>query len=53
MFMLNSNQPIKVANLPTLAHQSMLSGALMIEMVKNSFCESKKKFGCLIKRGTF
>ena len=31
----------------------MLNGAIMIEMVNNSFSESKKNFGRLIKRGTF
>ena len=42
MFMLNSNKPIKVAHLQKLANQSMLRGALVIEMVKISFSESKK-----------
>ena len=40
MLMLNSNEPIKVAHLQKLANQSMLNGALVIEMVKNSFSES-------------
>ena len=53
MFMLNSNEPIKVAHLQKLANQSMLNGALVIETVSNSFTESKKNFGRLIKRGTF
>ena len=43
MFMLNSNEPIKVAHLEKLANQSMLNGALAIEMVKNSFNESMVK----------
>ena len=51
--MLNSNEPIKVAHLQNLANQSMLKGALVIEMVNNSFSESKKNFGRLRKRGTF
>ena len=51
--MLNSNEPIKVAHLQNLANQSMLKGALVIEMVNNSFSESKKNFGCLRIRGTF
>ena len=51
--MLNSNEPIKVAHLPKLANQSILNGALVIEMVYNSFNESKKNSGRLIKRGTF
>ena len=37
MFMLNSNDPIKVAHLQKLANQSMLNGTLVIEMVSNSF----------------
>ena len=36
MFMFNLNEPIKVAHLQKLANQSMLNGALAIEMV-NSF----------------
>ena len=40
MFMLNSNEPIKVAHLQKLTKQSMLNGALVIEMVSNSFSES-------------
>ena len=50
--MLNSNEPIKVAHLQKLANQPMLNGALVIEIVSNSFSESKKNFGCLRKRGT-
>ena len=53
MFMLNSNEPIKVAYLRKLATQSMLNGALIIEMVNNSFNESKNNFGRLAKLGTF
>ena len=37
MFMLNSNEPIKVAHLEKLANQSMLNGALVED---NSFSES-------------
>ena len=40
MFMLNSNEPIKVAHLQKLTNPSMLNGALVIEMVNNSFSES-------------
>ena len=40
MFMLNSNEPIKVAHLPKLTNKSMLNGALGIEMVNNFFSES-------------
>ena len=50
MLMLNSNEPIKVAHLQKLANQSILNGALEIEIVNNSFSESKKS---LDKRGTF
>ena len=53
MFMLHLNEPIKVAHLQKLTSQSMLNGALVIEMVNNSFSESKKNFGRLIKRETF
>ena len=53
MFMLISNEPIKVADLQKLANQLMQNGALVIQMVNNLFSESKKDFGCLIKRGTF
>ena len=40
--MFNSNEPIKVAHLQKLANQSLLNGALVMEMVNNSFRESKK-----------
>ena len=40
MFMLNSNEPIKVARLQKLTNQSMLNGALVIEMVNNFFSKS-------------
>ena len=54
MFMLISNEPIKVADLQKLANQLMLNGALVIGMVNNSsFSESKKNFGRLIKQETF
>ena len=52
MFMLNSKEPIKVAQLRKLANESMLNGALVIEMVNNSFSESNKNFDRLIKQGT-
>ena len=51
--MLISNEPIKVADLQKLANQLMKNGALVIEIVNNSFRESKKNFGRLIKPGTF
>ena len=49
MFMLNSNEPINVAHLQKLVNQSILNGALVIEMVYNSFNESEKNFGRLIR----
>ena len=44
MFMLNSNEPIKVADLQKLANRSMLNDAFVIEMENNSFNKSKKNF---------
>ena len=40
MLMLKSNEPIKVAHLQKLTNQSMLNGALVTEMVNNSFSKS-------------
>ena len=37
MFMFNSNEPIKVAHLQKLANQSLLNGALVMEIANNSF----------------
>ena len=51
MFMLNSNEPINVTHLQKLVNQSMLNGALVIEMVNNSFSVNKKSFGNLRKYG--
>ena len=53
MFMLNPNEPIKVAHLQKLANQSVLNDALVIEMVNNSFSERKRNYGPLITRGMF
>ena len=39
--------------LTSKVRQSMLNGALMIEMVNNSFSESKKIFSRLRRRGKF
>ena len=50
MVMVISNESIKIANLPKLANQSMVNGALVIEMISNSFSESKKNFGRVMKR---
>ena len=46
MLMFNLNEPVKVAHLQKLTNQSMLNGALAIEMANNSFSR-------LIKRETF
>ena len=51
--MFETDEPIKFAHLQKLANQSLLNGALVMEMVNNSFSESKKNFGCLIKRKKF
>ena len=51
--MFNSNEPIKVAHLQKLANQSLLNGALVMEIVNNSFSERKKNFSRLIKRKRF
>ena len=53
MFISHLNEPIKAGHLQKLANQSRLNGALVIEMVSNSFSERKKAFGLLIKRETF
>ena len=53
MFTFNPNEPIKVAQLQKLANQSILNGTHVIEMVNNSFSESKKNFSRLKKRETF
>ena len=53
MFMFNSNEPIKVAHLQKLAYQTLLNGALVMQIVNNSFSESKKNFSRLIKRKKF
>ena len=43
MFMSNSNEPIKVVP-PSKISQSLLNGTIVMEMVSNSFSESKKNF---------
>ena len=40
--MFNSNEPIKVALLQKLANQSLINGALVMEILNNSFSERKK-----------
>ena len=51
--MFKTNEPIKVAHLQKLANQSLLNGTLVMEIVNNSFSESKKSFSRLIKRKKF
>ena len=51
--MFNSNEPIKVAHLQKLTNQSLLNGALVMEMVNNSFSEGKENFGRLLKQKNF
>ena len=50
MFMVISNDPIEIAHLKKIANQSMVNGALVIEMINNSLSECKKNFGRLKKR---
>ena len=52
MFMFNSNESIKVAQFQKLTNQSMLNGALVLEMINKFFSESKKNF-LVEKRETF
>ena len=52
MFMFNSNESIKVAQFQKLTNQSMLNGALVLEMINKFFIESNKKF-IIEKRETF
>ena len=49
MFILISNEAIKVVDLQKSASQLVLNAALVIEMVNNPFSESKKNFAPLIK----
>ena len=51
--MFNSNEPIKVDHLQKLANQLLLNDALLMEIVKSSFSESKKNFSRLTKRKKF
>ena len=50
MFMVISNEPIKIGHLQNLGNQSMVNVALVIETISNSISESKKNFGRLMKR---
>ena len=43
MLKFKTNEPIKVIHLQKLANQLMLNGALVIEIVSNSFSESKER----------
>ena len=53
MFTFKSKDPVKVAHLQKLANQSLLNNVFVMEMVNNSFSESKKNFVRLIKRKKF
>ena len=53
MLMFKSNERIKVAHFQKLTNQLMLNDAVVLEMVSNSFSETKKNFGRLIKQETF
>ena len=53
MCMLNSNEPTTVTRLQKLANQSLLNGALVMEMVNNSISESKNNIVRLIKGKKF
>ena len=53
MFTSKSKDPIKVTHLQKLANQSLLNDAFVMEMLNNSFSESKKNFSRLIKRKKF
>ena len=53
MGMLNSNEPTTVTRLQKLANQSLLNGALVMEMVNNSISESKNNIVRLIKGKKF
>ena len=50
MLIFKTNKLIKVAHFQKLGNQSLLNGALLMEMANNSFGESKKNFGRLIKQ---
>ena len=52
MFMFNSIESTEVAHFQKLTNQSMLNGALVLEMINNFFSESKKNFQ-IEKRETF
>ena len=48
--MFKTNQPAKVIHLHQLANQSSLNGALVKEIVSNSFSESKKNKARKVKK---
>ena len=50
-FLLNSNKPIKYFITSKLPNQSIFCDAFMLQMISNSFYESKSNF-LLIKRKT-
>ena len=50
MFMLISNELVKIVHIQKLANQLMLKGPFVVEMVNNSFSTSKKNFDKARKR---
>ena len=51
MFISHLNEPIKAGHLQKLANQSRLNGALVIEMVSNSFSGKKESLWSFDKAG--
>ena len=52
-FNLNSNEPVKSSYLEKLNNPSIFDDAFMVEMINNSFYESKISFGRLIGRESY
>ena len=50
IFVLNSNEPIKVAHLQKLANQSMLNGARKQEWKQEKLCSFDKARNVLVKK---
>ena len=49
---LNSNEPIKILLLENLANQSIFNDAFIIEIISNSFYESKINFPLIKKENS-
>ena len=52
MFLLNSNEPMKVTHLQKLANQSIFNGGLMIEIVRQFLQWKYEKIWSFDKAGT-